>query len=178
MQSNGIEGVRHPNPRFHNISSRLLFKLYLLGNKMKQSIRFVILIMLLFASSSAVSLAADCIDVISAGSQYEHCTTLKDDCYFVLPLTRYGNKSETVRKNVRLACGGVQPTVPTQLTPPGWKRDWRVTDCNNLKPLYRTAVPTILATSTQSAVTYTLSYKRYVWDSCHLVPPLTWGSRP
>lgn len=120
---------------------------------------------------------SDCVTQISAGSQYESCTTLEKDCNFVLDLRRYGNKSEAVRKNVRKVCGQ-QPTPAGVVPSPPWKKIWKDKDCNNLRPVWRTAIPTIPATTSSGAVTYTPAYKQYIWDTCHLVPPLTWGNRP
>jgi hypothetical protein len=140
------------------------------GKDIDVNARFVVTVTALYEGS-------DCIDVISAGSQYEHCTTLKDDCNFVLPLKRYGKKSESVRKNVRKACGQ-QPTPPGVIPSPPWRKIWRDSDCNNLRPVYRTSIPTIPGTTSSGPVTYSLTYKQHVWDTCHLVPPLTWGNRP
>jgi hypothetical protein len=122
---------------------------------------------------------SECTTLIVGGNQYEHCITDEGGCTFVAPLTRYGNKSESVRKTVRKACGAISPTgiMPTTISP-AWKKTWGINDCNRLRPVYRTANPTIPATPADGAVTYTLAYKRYVWDSCHRVPPLTWGARP
>lgn len=120
---------------------------------------------------------SDCVTQISAGSQYESCTTLEKDCNFVMDLRRYGKKSEAVRKNVRKVCGQ-QPTPAGVVPSPPWKKIWKDKDCNNLRPVWRTAIPTIPATTLSGAVTYTPAYKQYIWDTCHLVPPLTWGNRP
>lgn len=125
---------------------------------------------------------SDCIDLITADGQYGLCTTLKDDCTFLLPLKRYGNESEAVRKNVRKACGN-QPKSPAigQIIPtptPLWKKNWRDADCNNLRAIYRTATPTVTETTSEGPVTYTQLYRKYIWDTCHNVPPMTWGLRP
>jgi hypothetical protein len=128
---------------------------------------------------TAVYEGSECTTLIVGGNQYEHCITDEGGCAFVAPLSRYGNKSESVRKTVRKACGAIPPTgvVPTKILP-AWKKTWRINDCNRLRLVYRTAKPTIPATSADGAVTYTLAYKQYIWDSCKSVPPLTWGNRP
>jgi hypothetical protein len=155
-----------------NSSQKLIFGVI---NKNGKNIpaRFVVTVTALYEGSN-------CATYISAGHQWEFCTTLQTDCTWFSPLTRYGNKTETVRKNVRNACGGIPKsgivaTIPT----PAWRKIWREKDCNTLKPVYRkTPPPTIAETPSTGAVTYTLAYKQYIWDSCKSVPPLTWSNRP
>ena len=139
------------------------------------------------ASPTATVLYAgsDCADIIASGGQYAGCTTLREDCTWLLllPLTRYPNHiNEAVRKNVRKACGE-QPKytgqpLPAPSTIPQWKKDWKVNDCARLRTVYR-KTPAIAATPIEQAVTYTLTYRQYIWDTCHLVANTgNWLARP
>lgn len=107
-------------------------------------------------SVSALYEGSECHTYISAGKEWEICSTLQQQCDMILPLSMYGKKTEPVRRNVRNTC--------MQFVNP-WKRP----DCRQLHPMYRTAP------------NYTLAYKRFVYDTCRALPqnpPLNWGARP
>jgi hypothetical protein len=111
--------------------------------------RFVVSVAALYEGSN-------CVTYISGGKEYDICSTLQGDCNLILPLSVYGVKNETIRRNVRNTC--------MQFVNP-WKRP----DCRQLHPIYRTAS------------NYTLAYKRFVYDTCRTLPqnpPLNWGVRP
>lgn len=120
---------------------------------MKKLARFVVYAALLYGGTTAVSMASACHTYISGGAQYEICSTLQGDCNLILPLSVYGTKSETIRRNVRNTC----MQFP----------EWKAADCRQLYPMYRTAP------------NYSLAYKQYVYDTCKMIhPPASWGVRP
>ncbi|SJM95573.1 hypothetical protein [Crenothrix polyspora] len=170
--------ISNPNPELTsaiNSSQKIIFGVI---NKNGKNIpaRFVVTVTALYEGSN-------CATYISAGSQWESCTTLEIDCNSLLPLVRYGNKTESIRKNVRNVCGGIPKTgIVATLPAPSWRKQWREKDCKTLRSVYRKAPPpTIAETPSTGAVTYTLAYKQYIWDSCKdiaLPTPQTWGARP
>jgi hypothetical protein len=112
--------------------------------------RFVVAVTALYEGSL-------CQTYFSGGDQWELCTTLEDNCKQVLPLAVYGQKNETVRRNVRNSCMQFVNT-------------WKKPDCKQLHPVYR-----------RDSTGYTRGYRQFVWDTCRAVPqtpPLAWGSRP
>lgn len=128
-------------------------------------------------SVTALYKGSNCITYISAGSQYENCTTLQKDCAFLLPLSQYGNETETKRKNVRKVCGAINPNNgnPESPAPSGvnlWKLNWRKADCSNLKLRYAPISPTVPPApangSGEPAVTYSSTYWKYIRASCTL----------
>ncbi|SJM95575.1 exported hypothetical protein [Crenothrix polyspora] len=127
------------------------------------------LIVFLFVSSTAVSMASECVTYISAGQQYQVCSNLKKECALLFPSYALST-SEVQRRSIRATCGGMLATatvggIESPLLPI-WRSNWRIKDCTNLKRVYKTTP------------SYTLAYKRYIWDTCRSVPPLTWGTRP
>lgn len=143
--------------------------------------RFVITVSALYEGSN-------CITLITNGGQYQSCSTLKEDCNWLLPLTRYANNNpENVRKNVRKACGE-QPInsgdpIPAPSTIPQWKKDWKKADCNNLRLVYRKspAIPATRKTDgtiVEQPAIYSLDYQKYIWRTCNTVTPPSWGTSP
>lgn len=118
--------------------------------------RFVVTVTALYEGSS-------CVTEITAGKQYEYCTSLQRDCTFLLPLTRYGNKTEDVRKNVRKACG--LPSAGTTVPTPTWRKNWLTQDCKNLKLVYNKN-PAVPATPVDPAVDYSAAYENYIKTTC------------
>lgn len=139
--------------------------------------RFVVTVAALYEGSN-------CITIFSGGKKYEKCTTDEDSCKYVAPLTRYGNKKDQIRKDVRKFCANIPENgnVPAAVSP-DWKKTWRSDDCKKLKGVYlkNPAIPqtTDNGKVIDGAVTYNTGYRQYIWDSCHTAPGTgNWGQRP
>lgn len=129
---------------------------------MKKLIRFVALAIVFFTATTDISSASMCQVYYSSGDKYTFCSTTQGNCNLVAPTLnppspRYAaSNNESYRRAVRNIC--------TQYS------TWAIRDCTYLKPRYRTIEP--------YKTMYSLPYKQYIWDSCHLLPPLNWGARP